>query len=140
MQSIPSNTGTQIKDLISKPSKDRILIGTLALLILQAIFYKTKFIKDTREPSELQDTGRIPTALNIPITSQPDSFFISEEEFEDRFGFDRPPKDKEVVFYCKAGVRCRAAAQLARQGGWERTGEYAGSWLDWAAKGGAVER
>lgn len=140
MQSIPSNAGTQIKDFISKPSKDRILIGTLALLILQAIPHKTKFFKDTREPSELQDTGRIPTALNIPITSQPDSFFISEEEFEDRFGFERPPKDKEVVFYCKAGVRSRAAAQLARQGGWERTGEYAGSWLDWAAKGGAVER
>jgi hypothetical protein len=37
-------------------------------------------------------------------------------------------------------VRSRAAAQLARQGGWEKTGEYPGSWLDWAEKGGAVER
>jgi len=37
-------------------------------------------------------------------------------------------------------VRSRAAAQLARQAGWEKTGEYPGSWLDWAGKGGAVER
>jgi rhodanese-related sulfurtransferase len=140
VQNKVSDARTQIKDLISKPSKDRILIGASALLIPRAILHKTNSSKDTREPSELQDTGRIPTALNIPITSQPDSFFISEEEFEDRFGFERPPKDKEVVFYCRAGVRSRAAAQLARQGGWERTGEYSGSWLDWAGKGGAVER
>ena len=130
----------QIKNFIANPSKDRILIGTSALLIPREILHQTDSSKDTREPSELQDTGRIPTALNIPITSQPDSFFISEEQFEDRFGFERPPKDKEVIFYCRAGVRSRAAAQLARQGGWERTGEYAGSWLDWAEKGGAVER
>lgn len=95
---------------------------------------------DAREPGELQQTGRIPTAINIPITTQPDSFFISEEEFEDRFGFERPSKDKEVVFYCKAGVRSKAAAQLARQGGWKHTSEYPGSWLDWEGKGGAVER
>jgi rhodanese-related sulfurtransferase len=44
------------------------------------------------------------------------------------------------VFYCKAGVRSRAEAQLARQAGWVRTGEYAGSWLDWEKRGGEVEK
>ncbi|EAA32680.2 Rhodanese-like protein [Neurospora crassa] len=97
-------------------------------------------IIDTREPGELHQTGRIPTAINIPITTSPDSFFISEDEFEDRFGFPRPSKDSEVVFYCKAGVRSRGAAGLAREAGWEKVGEYPGSWLDWAARGGKVER
>ncbi|KAL0471439.1 Rhodanese-like domain-containing protein [Neurospora intermedia] len=97
-------------------------------------------IVDTREPGELASTGRIPTAINIPITTSPDSFFISEDEFEDRFGFPRPSKDSEVVFYCKAGVRSRGAAGLAREAGWEKVGEYPGSWLDWAARGGKVER
>ena len=91
---------------------------------------------DTREASELSATGYIPTALNIPVTSQPDAFFISDDEFEDRFGFERPPKDAEVVFYCKAGVRSRAAAQLAREAGWSNTAEYPGSWIDWDGKGG----
>lgn len=95
---------------------------------------------DTREPYELQDTGKIPGAVNIPITTSPDSFHISEDEFEDRFGFPRPDKESELVFYCKAGVRGRAAAQLAKNAGWTRTSEYPGSWLDWAAKGGEVER
>ncbi|KAK4204112.1 Rhodanese-like domain-containing protein [Triangularia verruculosa] len=97
-------------------------------------------IIDSREPGELQQTGHIPHAINIPVTTSPDSFFIPEEEFEDRFGFPRPSKDQELVFYCKAGVRSRAAAQLARQAGWEKVGEYPGSWLDWFEKGGSVER
>ncbi|CAP70360.1 uncharacterized protein PODANS_3_4430 [Podospora anserina S mat+] len=97
-------------------------------------------IIDSREPGELQQTGHIPSAINIPVTTSPDSFFISPEEFEDRFGFPRPAKDQELIFYCKAGVRSRAAAQLAKQAGWEKVGEYPGSWLDWFEKGGAVER
>lgn len=40
--------------------------------------------------------------------------------------------------YCKAGVRSRAAAGLARQAGWEKVGEYQGSWLDWASNGGNI--
>ena len=65
---------------------------------------------------------------------------ISEEDFEDRFGFDKPSMAKEVVFYCKAGVRSSAAAKLANQSGYKRVGEYRGSWLDWMAKGGPVQR
>ncbi|KAK4156225.1 Rhodanese-like domain-containing protein [Chaetomidium leptoderma] len=97
-------------------------------------------IIDVREPHELQSTGRIPGALNIPLTSAPDSFHITPEEFEDRFGFPRPGPDAEVVFYCRAGVRSRAAAGLARDAGWEKVGEYPGSWLDWAERGGKVQR
>jgi len=110
----------QIQTHLANPSPDKILI-------------------DTREPSELQATGTIPGSINIPITSKPDSFFISAEEFEDRMGFERPGKEKEVVFYCRAGVRSRAAAELARQAGWEKVGEYSGSWLDWEKRGGERE-
>ena len=74
--------------------------------------------------------------MNIPITSSPDAFFISAEEFEDRFGFERPAADKEVVFYCKAGVRSRAAAELAKGAGWKDVGEYPGSWMEWEKRGG----
>lgn len=95
---------------------------------------------DTREPAELQTTGRIPHAINIPITSAPDSFHVGDDEFEDRFGFARPAREQEVVFYCRAGVRSRAAAGLAREAGWTAVGEYPGSWLEWEAKGGKVER
>ncbi|KAK6211809.1 Thiosulfate sulfurtransferase rdl2, mitochondrial [Pestalotiopsis sp. IQ-011] len=97
-------------------------------------------IIDVREPGELASTGRIPGAKNIPITTSPDSFHITAEEFEDRFGFERPPPGDEVVFYCKAGVRSRAAAGIAREAGWSKVGEYPGSWADWTGKGGKIER
>jgi 3-mercaptopyruvate sulfurtransferase SseA len=81
----------------------------------------------------------IPTSVNIPVTSSPDAFFITPEEFEERFGFERPEKEDEVVFYCKAGVRSRAAAELARQAGWRTVSEYPGSWMDWENNSGARE-
>ena len=88
----------------------------------------------------MRASGRIPRAVNIPITSAPDSFHVRDDEFEDRFGFARPGKDAEVVFYCKAGVRSRAAAGLARDAGWVKIGEYPGSWNEWAERGGKVEK
>ncbi|GKT50188.1 thiosulfate sulfurtransferase TUM1 [Colletotrichum spaethianum] len=96
-------------------------------------------IVDSREPSELRQTGRIPSAINIPVTTAPESFHIPEEDFEERYGFPRPGKDTELVFYCKAGVRSRAAAALAKEAGWTKVGEYPGSFLDWEEHGGEVE-
>ena len=76
----------------------------------------------------------------MPIKSQPDALFLPEEEFEDRFGFVKPPTDKEVIFYCKSGVRSSAAAQFALQQGYKKVGEYRGSWLDWEKHGGAASK
>ena len=95
---------------------------------------------DVREPSELHATGRIPTAHNLPINSAPEALFLPADDFEERFGFKKPSSVTEVVFYCKSGVRSRAAAGLARQAGWERVGEYQGSWIDWEKKGGVKEK
>lgn len=100
-----------------------------------------RIIIDVREPSELLETGTIPGSKNLPISSSPDAFFLSPEEFEDKFGFERPGKDDEVVFFCKAGVRSKAAAKMAQQGGFGgKTAEYPGSWLDWVKSGGQVQK
>ncbi|UNI22059.1 hypothetical protein JDV02_007983 [Purpureocillium takamizusanense] len=96
-------------------------------------------IVDVREPIELHETGKIPGAVNIPITSAVQSFHVSDADFQDMYGFERPPRDAHLLFYCKAGVRARSAAGLAQHAGWDSVGEYPGSWLDWEAKGGPVE-
>ncbi|KAI1775327.1 Rhodanese-like protein [Hypoxylon cercidicola] len=95
---------------------------------------------DAREPSELAQTGRIPGALNVPVASAPDSFHVPADEFEDRYGAARPDPTDVLVFYCKAGVRSRAAATIAKEAGYKNVGEYPGSWVDWVARGGKVER
>lgn len=112
----PTNSPLQIKSLSTSPTPTRILI-------------------DVREPHEYT-AGHIPTALNVPIASQPDGLFLPADEFATRFGFEKPKHDDEVVFYCKAGVRSAAAAGIARQAGWGRVGEYKGSWGEWERKGG----
>ncbi|ETI19573.1 hypothetical protein G647_09407 [Cladophialophora carrionii CBS 160.54] len=115
-------TFDDVQSLSSAPSPNRILI-------------------DVREPSELQATGKIPNSKNLPITSAADGFFLPADEFEERFGFEKPGKEDEVIFYCKAGVRSRAAARLASQAGFGGTvGEFPGSWVEWSDKGGEVER
>jgi rhodanese-related sulfurtransferase len=112
---------------------------------------------DVREPAELSATGIIPGAVSVPLASQPDALFLTPDEFETRFGFPKPGvvatddgqgqqqqqrQDRDVVFYCKAGVRARSAAQLAIQAGYDppRVSVYDGSWLDWADRGGRVEK
>ena len=117
---IPSLLTSQVKSFTESPSADRIII-------------------DVREPAEYEN-GFIPGAINIPISSNPDALLLPEDEFEDRFGFAKPAVDKEVVFYCKAGVRSSAAAQLAQQGGYKNIAEYRGSWMDWTKKGGKTEK
>ncbi|KAI8941744.1 hypothetical protein NX059_002948 [Plenodomus lindquistii] len=95
----------------------------------------SRLLIDVREPHEFE-ANSIPTALNIPVASQPDALLLSEEDFADRFGFAKPPLAKEVVFFCKAGVRSRAAASFAKQAGYTNVGEYKGSWADWEKRGG----
>jgi len=115
-------TTAEITTLTTHPDPHRILI-------------------DVREPAELQTTGRIPGAVNLPLTTSPDFMFLSATEFENRFGVARPGPEDEVIFYCKAGVRCHAAARLAGQAGFGGVvSEYPGSWLEWEKEGGARER
>jgi rhodanese-related sulfurtransferase len=100
-----------------------------------------RILVDVREPHELQSTGKIPGSHNLPISSAADGFFLTPDEFEERFGWEKPTDDHEVIFYCKAGVRSRAASALAKQANFGgKVGEYPGSWLDWHGKGGRVER
>lgn len=94
---------------------------------------------DVREPAEYE-AGYIPNAINIPVASAPDALFMPADEFEDKFGFAKPKADQELVFYCKAGVRSSAAAQLAQQVGYQNVSEYRGSWLDWQKNGGNIEK
>jgi rhodanese-related sulfurtransferase len=109
--------------------------------------HKPAIIIDVREPAELTATGIIPGAIAIPLTSQPDAYFLPPEEFETRFGFAKPgeadgQQTRDIVFYCRAGVRARSAAQLAVQAGYDptRISVYEGSWLDWSDRGGRVQK
>ncbi|KAI0994918.1 hypothetical protein K3495_g13262 [Podosphaera aphanis] len=94
---------------------------------------------DVREPAELAATGTIPQSRHLPRSVAQDAFVVTEAEFRQRFGFARPAKDVEVVFFCKSGVRSLGAALDAHKAGWTRVGNYSGSWIDWVQNGGERE-
>jgi rhodanese-related sulfurtransferase len=115
-------TFPEIRSLSASPNPKRILI-------------------DVREPHELQASGTIPSSLNLPLKTAPDFMFLAAEEFEDRFGRPRPGPDEEVIFYCRSGVRSKAAAELAKQAGFGGTvSEFPGSWIEWEKNGGEAEK
>ncbi|KAF4587553.1 Rhodanese-like protein [Ophiocordyceps camponoti-floridani] len=101
------------------------------------------YLIDVREKRELVKTGKIPGAINIPMSKAVEGrgcWRIPDKAFEETYGFARPPRDSHVVFYCRAGVRAHAAAVMAFESGWKSVGEYPGSWLDWSTTGSGVEK
>ena len=45
---------------------------------------------------------------------------MSEEGFQTKFGFDKPPEDgDDVIFYCQMGIRSLRATMFARSLGFE---------------------
>lgn len=111
----------KVKQLVDHPIESTILI-------------------DVREPQELADQGYIPSAFNIPFKSTPGALNLPADEFEDAFKFPKPSTDKELVFYCQAGVRSTAAEELASTFGYVKRGNYPGSFNDWVAHGGKVAK
>jgi thiosulfate:glutathione sulfurtransferase len=88
---------------------------------------------DVREPGELQQEGKIPNAINLPLSSLQESLNLPDPAFREKFSFDKPEKNKvrrcgddaneqEVIFYCKAGVRSTNASLIAKEAGYQKYG------------------
>ncbi|XP_037816091.1 rhodanese domain-containing protein CG4456-like [Lucilia sericata] len=93
---------------------------------------------DVREPKELQETGKIPNSINIPLgqVGQELADSVDKAAFKAKYGRDKPEKNSEIIFHCRSGKRSQSAAELARTLGYENTKNYVGSWLEYAEKEG----
>lgn len=77
-----------------------------------------QLLLDVRTPKEFAD-GAIPGALNIPVDS-----------LRERLG--ELLKDKELLVYCRVGLRGYLAARILSQAGY-RARNLSGGWLTWEA-------
>jgi len=75
------------------------------------------YVLDIREESELR-YGRIPKSNWIPMS-----------QLRERVG--EIPRDKEVVVYCKVGVRSSQVVPFLEQEGVEKVFNLTGGILDW---------
>ncbi|MDT9717427.1 rhodanese-like domain-containing protein [Paenibacillus sp. ClWae2A] len=81
---------------------------------------KDRVLLDVREPGEYQ-TGCIPGAVNVPLS-----------RLQQRL--DEIPKDKEVLLYCRSGMRSKSAAKILHQKGYSRLAELQGGISAWKGK------
>ena len=56
---------------------------------------------------------------------------LSEDDFEDKYGYAKPAKTDMLVMSCAAGVRSAAAAKVADGAGYERVYNYLGGANEW---------
>ncbi|XP_065359554.1 rhodanese domain-containing protein CG4456-like [Calliphora vicina] len=100
--------------------------------------HSEQLLIDVREPKELQETGKIPTSINIPLgqVGQELALSVDNAVFKAKYGRDKPEKNSEIIFHCRSGKRSQSAAELARTLGYQNTKNYVGSWLEYAEKEG----
>ncbi|WP_027132931.1 rhodanese-like domain-containing protein [Geminicoccus roseus] len=91
-------------------------------------------VLDVRDPAELQASGKIPGATNVPrgmleFRADPDSPYHDA-------AFNR---DRTVLVYCASGGRSALAGKTLQEMGY-RDVRNIGGFKDWAEGGGPVEK
>lgn len=132
--------GISPKKFVARPSPN--LIAT-AEWVKDNLRQSRVCLVDARTPHEYQGNGldwgikrggHIPGAvlINWVDTINPDDrTFKSAEELQKIFEKAGATKDREIVTYCRSGVRAAHNYFVARLLGYEKVRNYDGSWLDW---------
>merc|ERR1719234_2859206 len=89
-------------------------------------------IVDVRTEDEFA-AGRIPGAVNIPLSEVEFAFSLPEKKFTETFGIGKPGMADLIITSCKVGGR---AAKMRDTG----VQAYQGSFAEWESRGGLVEK
>ncbi|XP_013388926.1 thiosulfate:glutathione sulfurtransferase-like isoform X2 [Lingula anatina] len=92
---------------------------------------------DVRNPWEVEATGMIPQAINLPLGEIKAAFEMPPHKFEALYKAEQPePEDDNIVFYCRSGVRSRNAMNTVHELGFGKARHYIGGWNGWAERKG----
>ncbi|KAJ1661085.1 hypothetical protein IWQ61_000074 [Dispira simplex] len=89
---------------------------------------------DVREPSEIQETGVIPKSQALPVGQVEEALGLGDQAFKQRYGFQKPLVNDQMVFYCRSGARSGQAMEVAKRLGFRNAKNYRGSWLEYSSK------
>lgn len=78
-----------------------------------------RYLIDVREPDEVLQ-GSIPSSVNLPLSVLANSLHLNPPDFQQKFGFEKPKKDQEIVFYCRSGKRSATACDVAKRNGFTK--------------------
>lgn len=86
---------------------------------------------DVRQTHELVH-GMIPTAKHVALPEIPNALELPPVKFEKKYGFKKPGKNENLIFYCRTGGRSHTAAVIARQKGFNAQ-NFVGGVYAWSA-------
>jgi rhodanese-related sulfurtransferase len=88
---------------------------------------------DVRSDAEIMATGSLHAEVeHIPLEDVLGGCLdLSPEDWDDRYDFDKPKTDAQLVFSCAAGVRSAYAAEVATAAGYTRVQNYLGGANEW---------
>lgn len=88
---------------------------------------------DVREPADVNETGIIKSAINIPLTKLKASLQLDVEQFETQFRTTKPAKGgQDIVFYGFSSVKSTAAVEIAHKLGFKKARHFPGGWEEWS--------
>ncbi|XP_066985196.1 uncharacterized protein [Macrobrachium rosenbergii] len=87
---------------------------------------------DVRHPTEIENSGEIPGAINIPLCKVKVALQLSEEEWAREFCMEKPCKlDRNLVFYARGPNASSAAVEIAHRLGFKKSRHYIGGWEEY---------
>ena len=102
---------------------------------IQAVKENSTLLIDVREPSELQETGVLPSSINIPLNDLENILKNTDgKEFLSKYGKNKPTSNTPIIFSCRSGVRSAKAANIAINLGFINVSNFEGGWLEWEEK------
>ncbi|CAG5107529.1 Similar to Tstd3: Thiosulfate sulfurtransferase/rhodanese-like domain-containing protein 3 (Mus musculus) [Cotesia congregata] len=91
-------------------------------------------IIDVREQKEIDETGKLPGSIHIPMGNVTQMLNLTDEEFKNQFNKLKPDKDTKIVLSCRSGMRSANVQQELLKLGYENAYNYIGGWSEWETK------
>ncbi|XP_069462497.1 thiosulfate sulfurtransferase/rhodanese-like domain-containing protein 3 [Ambystoma mexicanum] len=124
-----------LRSLCTAPSNTISYEQLKALLDSQSVV-----IIDVREPWEINEYGKIPGSINIPVGDVGAALQMAPQDFKEKYNRTIPAKSESVVFSCLAGVRSLKAMDVAVSLGYSRAQHYLGGFEDFVRHGHPVKQ
>ncbi|XP_067949200.1 uncharacterized protein [Watersipora subatra] len=97
--------------------------------LLSGIRNKELFLFDLRTPEEVNKTGQMPGATNIPASELVEAVKLSADEFKAKYQVEMPGKfEQNFIIHCCSGIRSSQVVKALHEAGFVLARHYRGGW------------
>ncbi|XP_063994115.1 thiosulfate sulfurtransferase/rhodanese-like domain-containing protein 3 isoform X2 [Diachasmimorpha longicaudata] len=103
--------------------------------LLEAQRDKSVLIIDVREQMEIDETGKLPGSIHIPMGDVSKVLeVLPDDEFQKKYEKPKPGKETKIILSCRAGMRSAKVQDELEKLGYQNAWNYPGGWGEWESK------